>query len=218
MKYCKVIMLLSVTCLVFTTEVLGQALRAPTDLNAQVVTKAGDRYVSLTWKSVKGKHKHVGYNVFVNFPPDTSLFLWGKAGIIWKNQYAFKITKEYAATYYFAVCSIINFPAVKRSAKTAKLKVEVSSARLPFLQLSSFKQQGDNVSLSWHYPEIKDLKSFRLWVNDTLRVSDIPSTKRAFTYQLQQQAQKSKVELEAITTSGVTSNRTQPRIVKQEKK
>jgi len=187
-------------------------LPSPANLSAEFIRENDTSYVLLKWDKVTLEDKNVGYNIFLNFPPEEKLFLYGKAGVVWNESYRIPIFNEIGSTYSFSVCSIVNFPKVIRSEKAPVLKFTTPTTDLPLLKLSKFSKNDHTVQIEWAYPnDIIDLKGFELIVNEEVKMTTV-SEKRSLSYQLEEKGNYN-LSLRAITKNGIKSNQTQLRRV-----
>lgn len=182
----------------------------PTNLQAEFITENDTNYIIIKWSEVTVVNRNVGYNIFINFPPDEKLFLKGEAGVVWKESYKIPIFKNVSQTYRLAVCSIINFPKVVRSEMSEIVEITTPTTELPLLQLSSFNKSGQSVNLEWNYTNnIADLSGFELIINGEVS-SKLPADQRTLSYKFED-ANTYEICLQAITNSGLRSNKTQVR-------
>lgn len=194
----------------FTSFIIGQDLPVPEGLNASVIKDKSNRYMQLSWKPVEDS-LNVAYNIFINFPPDSTLYLYGKAGLVWDTVYNIPVSSNYANNYRLSICSIVNFPEVRRSNYAKPIEVFIPTEKLPLLQLKNFSQNNNKVIFEWEYPEIKDLNAYVFYINDQV-ANTLEPNDRTFSYTFDNSGTFI-IELQAVTITGIASNRTQARVV-----
>lgn len=203
-------------CVTFTALTQEKIeLPTPNNVEAKFITENDTNYIALSWDEVKVEGKNIGYNVFINFPPNDQLYLYGKAGVVWHTEYKFPVFNAKSTSYKLSVCSIVNFPQVRRSKKAEVVELITPTTKLPLLQLSDFSNEGNTIHLEWSYPkDIQDLKGFQFIVNNSV-LHIISSEERAFFYTFEKEGDY-KIVLQAITQNGVQSNITQVRRIVME--
>jgi len=190
----------------------NEGLPSPTNLQTDFITENDTNYIVIQWNEVSVKERNVGYNVFINFPPEEKLFLNGQAGVVWKEIYKIPIFKKTSQTFRIAVCSIVNFPEVVRSEMSEIVEISTPTTELPLLQLSNFSSSGKSIKLEWNYTdEIPDLNGFELIVNGEVQ-SFADADQRSISYEFEE-ADNYEIFLQAVTNNGVRSNKTQMRRV-----
>ena len=205
-------LLLLISSLFISTFTIGQELPVPEGLNASLVKSESNQYIQLKWEPVEVDSLNIAYNIFKNFPPDSILYLYGKAGMVWDTVYNIPLNSNYADSYKLSICSVVNFPQIKRSKQSKSVEVIVPTKKLPLFQLSAFSHNGNKANLKWDYPEIKDLEAFVFYINDKI-VKTLNPGIRSFSYQFDKSGTFA-LQVQAVTTSGISSNKSQKRVVK----
>jgi fibronectin type 3 domain-containing protein len=158
----------SVLALLISSYAIGQPPGVPQHLQAQY--NAGSRSVLLSWDDAESV---AGYNIFIKKYGHEQFTLWGKAGIVYQNNYEYEISSDYGQTLEFAVTSVQNYPEVKRSALSKSVAVEIPSLRLPMVKMNRPKKVQQSIVMSWQYDQsIADVRGFVMMINNQPRHFD----------------------------------------------
>lgn len=195
---------------------LAQEVPVPKGLQAKYVESDTANYIQLTWESRDAVDElTVGYNVLVNFPPEDRLVVLGAAGLVFKNEYYFKVQSTYSTKYRFAIMGVNNFPTVRRSTMSEIVEIITPSVSLPNIEIEELRLRGEQIVLKWSYPDnIADLKGFRVYANNELFVDEEEidrNTHRLFF--AFKEKQDYVFQISAVTNSGLESRLSQKRFI-----
>jgi len=170
-----------------------------------------DGMIKLNWDQPnENANKVVKYNLYTSSPNENSLLREGSLEIITTN-HNYQIYRSKSAVYKFAVSA--SNAEHQESVLSDTLSITVPSESLPFVNIWPVSKEGASVTLNWKYPEdISDLAGFRLYQNGEIILdqAQINSEQRTLVVSDLEPGQYS-FELEAISVSGVTSDKSKPR-------
>ncbi|MBS2213781.1 fibronectin type III domain-containing protein [Carboxylicivirga mesophila] len=98
---------------------------------------------------------------------------------------------------------------------TDTITVVIPSKKLPFVTIWPFSVEENDLSFEWRFPnDIADLKGFRVFLNNELvrNENDIDAAQRSWLIE-DLEAGDYELEIQAVSESGVTSKRSQKRII-----
>ncbi|ELR73218.1 hypothetical protein C900_05267 [Fulvivirga imtechensis AK7] len=207
---------LLIILMAFNYVAMAQELPPPKGLSASFVVENNERYILLNWEKDAGDTLTTGYNILTNFPPKEDLLILGKAGVVYKTSYKYKLTNNRAAKYRFAVMGLQNFPRLKRSKPSEVVEVLVPSSSLPNIEIEKAYYKDGAITLIWDYDAfIRDVKGYHVYLNGQLIETIEKPGQMLWTKNFEEKG-KYIFEIAAITTSGVLSRKSQKKLVKIE--
>ncbi len=167
--------------------------------------------IKITWDEPNDNaNKVVQYNLYTSSPNENALLREGSLEITTTN-HNYEIYRSKSAVYKFAVSA--SNAAHQESGLSDTLTITVPSESLPFVNIWPISKEENNITLNWKYPEdIADLAGFRLYQNGELILNQETLTSELRTWKVEELATGTYAyELEAISLSGVTSDKSKPR-------
>jgi hypothetical protein len=166
--------------------------------------------VSLTWDApMRGDTVTSHYKVYVCEPMSTRFNLAAEKVPI-KGGYRHIIQHGTASLYKFAVSSV-NKQGVE-SPMSDTILAQVPSVELPTPAFNNTIVAGQNVELKWEYPEIPDVKGFRLFLNQQqiATENELKKNIRSFVTAKLEEGVPHSITIRAISESGVISEISAP--------
>ena len=140
----------------------AQCLDVPTGIRAVYIEDK--RSVILDWDEMDSV---AGYNLFVKYHGKEDYLLWGKAGLVSNNTYAFPVLFDQGQILAFRLCSVQNYPQVERSSYSESINVLVPSVKIPMVKLNRPIEKKESTIVTWEYDKsIADLSGFVLMINN----------------------------------------------------
>ena len=174
-------------------------------------------YALLSWNRPKSDDITVGFQVYRTIVGDKKELVWvSNLGTIDTNAVHIKLGSSYGGVYKFAIKGVSKESF--RSEYSDTVEVFVPSKRIPFIQFLPFDANTKNknkVTLTWKYPDyINDLAGFRIYKDGVLVAdeSKIDASKREWLIE-NLAIKKFGFEIQAVTTSGVLSKKSQLRYI-----
>lgn len=167
--------------------------------------------IKLTWNEpTENAQSVVMYNLYTSGPNEDRLVREGSLQIT-AREHTYDIYRSKSAVYKFAVSA--SNSSHEESLMSDTLTIIFPSKSLPFVNIWPVSKQDNKVTLNWKYPDdIADLAGFRLYQNGELVFNQQILTSELRTWEIEElSAGTYTYELEAISLSGVTSEKSKPR-------
>lgn len=191
-----------------------QGLSAPQDLHAELVESDSGRYVMLNWERHPGDSISKGFHIYVNVAPDTTFYLYGPAGMVYRQHYYYKVNDLLAREYSFKVRSIASFPVYSQSEYSEPVHILVPSVRLPLITEVTLTSNNETSELTWNYNNsIADLKGFRIKIDDKVVTELDKGANGNFRWVLPPDPGQI-IRVAAVSYSGITSKYSKPIFIK----
>ena len=187
---------------------------APTGLRGEFEKDGSRQFVRLTWNAKSPDDQlTAGYQLHSNFPPDERLILEGNISLITGNSYRYEIFSAKSAVYLFAVSAVSARKAESGLSNVAR--IVTPSQKIPNTNIWPFSVSGNRITLNWEYDAPPDLAGFRIFQDDVQVAGENqlgPSARQWVSPPLAFGAAY-RFELQAVTSSGVTSKKSIARTV-----
>jgi hypothetical protein len=178
----------------------------PTGLQGEFEKEGNRQFIRLTWNGkALGDTLTAGYRLYSNFPPDERLLLEGNIPVITGASYRYEIFSPGSAEYRFAVSAVSSRKAESGLSNVAR--VVTPSQKIPNTNIWPFSVEGNRITLNWEYDAPPDLAGFRIF-QDGVQVADerqLGPPERQWVSPPLAFNTAYRFELQAVTTSGVTS-------------
>jgi hypothetical protein len=162
--------------------------------------------LSLTWDPpMRGDTVTSHYKVYVCEPMSTKFNLAAEKVAV-KGGYRHVIQHGTASLYKFAVASISKQGVESPMSDT--VLAQVPSVELPTPGINNTVVAGQNVELKWEYPDIPDVKGFRLFLNQRqiATENELKRNIRSFVTAKLEQGITYSVTMRAVSENGITSD------------
>lgn len=140
---------------------------APGSLHASVVKDANKRFVELSWAASSDTLVR-GYRIYAGNSTVSNGRIYQEAGIplITGHTYRYEVKNNRAADYRFIVAAVSRFNVEGYASDT--VAIGVPGSRLPAPVVQAGIPDSNIVVLRWAYPDIPDLKGFRIYQNGNM--------------------------------------------------
>ncbi len=192
----------------------------PKNLRATVRTQNRRTFVTLEWE--KGSPDDTitqEFYVYASHPLTNEIRWVNFEESIRDTRFVYEIHLDQGATYQFCVSSLGKY--MYESDLSDTITVKVSSKIMPVPIVKNWEVDSSAAIIYWDYPNISDLKGFRLYRDGMLIITenDLPADRRSFNTGPMRYFTQYKFEIEAISQDGLASNRSVPiEIITQVKK
>lgn len=179
---------------------------APTGLRGEFEKQGNRQFVRLTWDAkLPGDTLTAGYRLHSNFPPDERLLLEGNIPTIAGNSYRYEVFSPQSAEYRFAVSAVSGSRAESSLSNVAS--VVTPSQKIPTPNIWPFTVSSNRITLDWTYDAPPDLAGFRIFQDGRQVVGEtqLGASARQWTSPPLAFNTTYNFEIQAVTTSGVTS-------------
>ncbi|MGB0521699.1 MAG: fibronectin type III domain-containing protein [Flammeovirgaceae bacterium] len=136
----------------------------PSNLAATFMKKENRNFIRLSWDKLDESDKSVyGYKIMADhFTPGKPIYL-GSIPLVKANYFDFEVHSQAERAYHFNVVPINILGA---HGEMASVTFQMPSLELPpFESVQVELQQDYSLKLKWEYPDVKNLKGFRILVN-----------------------------------------------------
>ena len=185
---------------------------APQNLKAEIKKEGAILKITLRWDKPNTNADHVSeYYVYTSRPDNEKIVKDMTLGKITLEEVEYTIYKNASSIYHFAVSAVnANY---EESPLSNKVNVVVPSKSLSFVNIWPVAQNNNKITLNWEYTnDFQDLAGFRLYENGAIVQTETALNKDARQWvSVTLDPGTYEYEIEAITTSGVTSKRSKPR-------
>jgi hypothetical protein len=186
----------------------------PTGLRGEYEKEGSRQFIQLDWDA-KSPDDHVtaGYRLYSNFPPSEQLILEGNIPLITGNSYRYEVFGTKSEAYQFAVSAVSDRKA--ESERSNVVQVFTLTHKLPNTNIWPFKVSGNRITLQWEYDAPPDLAGFRIF-QDGKQVADEGQLKASTRQWVSPPLAFNTTyifELQAVSTSRVTSKKSVPRTI-----
>ena len=110
------------------------------------------------------------FQLYSSDPLSHKFFLEGSIPPIKTNHYDYKLDYQLSSGYKFCVSAMGK--TLTESALSDTAFVISPSMELPIPVIASVKQDSNHVIIKWNYPDVFDIKSFRVFQNNNMVVSE----------------------------------------------
>ena len=182
------------------------SLKPIVGLQGRFATEGNEQFIRLSWNPVPEDPMFLGYLIYANYPPDTSLIREAHLPLLREPTFSYKVSYYYAQTYRFSVSAL--YRRGNESAKSDVFEITVPSLHLPKVNISHIDDTGEEIDVRWAYGQyIPDLKGFIVYVNgQPAHVGTLPMDQRRFSISKGElPAARTTVGVSAITTEGLES-------------
>lgn len=165
----------------------------------------------LTWDAVPGAS---GYYLFSQKLGSTEMIMEGSIGLIENNFYVYPLSYPVSSNYVFAIAAV-NYKDNLVGDMSERVRVVTPSEQLLRVYFSEFKEADlKKTFVAWTYNEPADLIGYRLYENGEL-IADEKILKKGILQwkSLSKKPGRYEYAIEAVTTSGVVSERSLPRLI-----
>ncbi len=139
----------------------------PQNLRIKYTARDKKRTVSLSWDAkMKGDLMTNSYLVYVMDPLNNRYELINENHIVRSSSYVYNLPGENAGIYKFYVSAVSTNGSEGRGSDT--LSVTAPSIVLPVPVILKTNLNGNKVVIHWQYPDVQDLKGFRLYQGNKL--------------------------------------------------
>ncbi len=192
----------------------------PKNLRATVRSQNRRTFVTLEWD--KGSPNDTitqEFYVYASNPLTNEIRWVNFEESIKDTRFVYEIHMDQGAIYQFCVSSLGKY--MYESDPSDTISVKVSTKVMPIPIVKNWEVDSSAAIIYWDYPNISDLKGFRLYRDGMLIITenDLPADRRSFNTGPMRHFTQYKFEIEAISQDGLASNRSVPiEIITQVKK
>ncbi len=147
----------------------------PQNLNVTWVMENKKLYADLSWNPKNAKDTLTDYYLIYASNPVNGKFMQAGGLPLYSNSYRFEIMFDPASRYKFGVTAVSKYKFESEMSDTAI--VMSPSKKLPYIQINTIIQDSNRVQFTWTYPEIWDLKGFRVFQNGNMVASEFELNK-----------------------------------------
>jgi len=179
----------------------------PQHLTAKWVKENGKLMVDLSWdEKAKDDTLTESYIIYASNPVSNKFYQEAGLEPIKGHNYKYEIQYESASQYKFCVAALSIYKTESLLSDTAK--VLVPSLQLPYPAISNTTLDSNKVTISWNYPDIWDLKGFRIYQNGNIVASEYELHKDAkfFTTPGLKWGANYSFSVQAVSETGVVSD------------
>ncbi|MDH5604055.1 MAG: hypothetical protein OEY51_08945 [Cyclobacteriaceae bacterium] len=192
------------------------SLKPIVGLQGRFATEGNDQFIRLSWDPVPEDSLFLGYLIYANYPPDTSLAREAHLPLLKENAFRYQVSYYYAQTYRFSVSAL--YRTGNESVRSDVLEITVPSLYLPKVNITNVNYIGEQVDIRWIYGQnIPDLTGFMVYINgQPLLNNPLPATRRSLLISMSDlPASRTTLSITAVTRQGLESAPS-PVIVKKE--
>lgn len=182
-----------------------------TGVKAVLEKKDNKNVAHITWQAVPGAS---GYYLFSQQLNGTEMIMEGSIGLLKTNFYYYPLTYPVSSKYVFTVAAV-NDKDNLIGEMSERVSVVTPSAQLLRVYFSEFKEvEPKKTFVSWTYNEPADLIGYRLYENGELIADEKVLKKGTLQWKsLTKKPGRYEYAIEAVTASGVVSERSLPRLI-----
>lgn len=192
----------------------------PKNLRATVRTQNKRTFITLEWE--KGTPQDTitqEFYIYASHPLTNELRWINFEEAIRDTRFVYEAPLDQGATYRFCVSSLGKYMYESETSDT--ITVNVPSTAMPIPIVKRWEVDSNVATIYWDYPEVTDLKGFRIYRDGMLIISenDLPADRRSFFTGPMRYFSQYRFEIEAISHEGLVSMRSVPvEIVTHKKK
>lgn len=179
----------------------------PKNVAGKWVKENGKTYIDLTWdKQAKNDTLTDGFQLYASNRFDNKMYWENSVPLIEQSTYRYEVFNNNATQYKFIIAAVSKYKAVGAFSDT--VVVQTPTASLPKPVIYPYTVDSAKVTLNWTYPDVADLKGFRVYQNGNLVASEFQLQKginKFLSPQLQIGATY-KFAIRAVTEGGVESD------------
>jgi hypothetical protein len=191
------------------------------NVKTELVVKEHQTFAKLSWDPKAADDTLTDYyQVMVSNPVSGKFMLDAGIPPIKDNSYMYEIDYRHAAKYKFGIVPISKYLIQGEISDTAE--VLSPSRELPYIRINSLTADSNKVSIRWDYPDLWDIKGFRIYQNGNLVANELQVKKNArlFVTPGLRRGAIYDFSVQAVTEYGVESDKSMPStiIIQQEKR
>jgi hypothetical protein len=193
----------------------------PQHVKAELIVQDKRSFAKLSWDEKAPGDTLTEYYIVFASNPVTGQFMQD-IGLpkIKENSFMYELEYGQAAKYKFAIMAVSKY--ITHGDLSDTVVLQSPSAGLPYIKVSSLNADSNKVTIVWTYPEIWDVKGFRIYQNGNMVANEnqVNKSARQFTTPGLKWGASYEFSVQAVTEYGVLSEISMPStiIIQQEKK
>ncbi|MDP1726657.1 MAG: hypothetical protein Q8M15_07725 [Bacteroidota bacterium] len=157
-------------------------IRPPTPMNLKIKWTHNEKklYADLSWDPKRTDDTLTDYYLLYATNPVNEQFMQAGSLPIKTNTYRYEINYPFANPYKFCVSAVSVYKS--EGALSDTVRSISPSQKLPYISINNLSLDSNRVLINWDYPEIWDLKGFRIFQNGNMVASEFQLNKTNRTF------------------------------------
>ena len=176
-------------------------------LRGRFATEGDRMFINLVWDRVPEDDRFLGYIIYANYPPDTSMVREAHLPLLQENRFSYPVSYYYAQTYRFSVSAL--YRTGNESVRSDIYEITVPTLYLPKVVITNISDVGDELVVRWMYSQtIPDLEGFNIYINGQQKNNaPISITQREFIVRKTDLPNnRATIGVSSVTVNGVESS------------